>query len=207
MIQEKSVDSLKTFLSSSKENFCIFVDSVDFEACKKAAELILDAQAKAIADETGDYGIKYGSDKDAYASKYAERALAGNRDYQRNLRGYEDAKKGIFDARTYATAEDAAAHFASEMANMRNIAETTGKENWETRASNATSDAVTAAKADLEARNSLTFGKHSTRSQLKTAKENNEAQLERRGITGSARGGTNRGASRRANRQGGFGGN
>ena len=45
MIQEKSVDSLKTFLASAKENFCTFVDSVDFEACKKAAELILAAQA------------------------------------------------------------------------------------------------------------------------------------------------------------------
>ena len=41
MIQEKSIDSLKTFLSSAKENFCTFVDSVDLDACKKAAELIV----------------------------------------------------------------------------------------------------------------------------------------------------------------------
>ena len=45
MIQEKRIDSLKTFLASAKENFCTFVDSVDFEACKKAAELILASQA------------------------------------------------------------------------------------------------------------------------------------------------------------------
>ena len=32
MIQEKSVDNLKTFLASAKDNFCTFVDNVDFEA-------------------------------------------------------------------------------------------------------------------------------------------------------------------------------
>lgn len=46
MIQEKSIDSVKTFLASARENFCTFVDSVDFDACKKASELILAAQAK-----------------------------------------------------------------------------------------------------------------------------------------------------------------
>ena len=46
MIQEKSVDSLKTFLASAKENFFASIDSVDMDACKKAAELILAAQAK-----------------------------------------------------------------------------------------------------------------------------------------------------------------
>ena len=46
MIQEKSTESLKTFLASAKENFNSFIDSVDYEACKKAAELILASQAK-----------------------------------------------------------------------------------------------------------------------------------------------------------------
>ena len=46
MIQEKSIDSLKTFLASAKENFFASIDSVDMDACKKAAELILAAQAK-----------------------------------------------------------------------------------------------------------------------------------------------------------------
>ena len=45
MIQEKSIESLQTFLASAKENFCTFVDSVDLEACKQAAELIIASQA------------------------------------------------------------------------------------------------------------------------------------------------------------------
>ena len=45
MIQEKSIESLKTFLSSAKENFCTFVDSVDLDACRQAAELIIASQA------------------------------------------------------------------------------------------------------------------------------------------------------------------
>ena len=46
MIQEKSIESLKTFLASAKENFTAFIDSVDLDACKKAAELIIASQAK-----------------------------------------------------------------------------------------------------------------------------------------------------------------
>ena len=45
MIQEKSIESLKTFLASAKENFCSFIDSVDLDACKQAAELIIASQA------------------------------------------------------------------------------------------------------------------------------------------------------------------
>ena len=45
MIQEKSIDTLKNFLASAKENFSSSIDSVDLDACKKAAELILAAQA------------------------------------------------------------------------------------------------------------------------------------------------------------------
>lgn len=45
MIQEKSIDTLKNFLASAKENFSSSIDSVDLDACKKATELILAAQA------------------------------------------------------------------------------------------------------------------------------------------------------------------
>ena len=45
MIQDKSIESLKTFLASAKENFSAFIDSIDMDACKKAAEIILDSQA------------------------------------------------------------------------------------------------------------------------------------------------------------------
>jgi arabinose-5-phosphate isomerase len=45
MIQDKSIDTLKIFLASAKENFSAFIDSIDLDDCKKAADLIISAQA------------------------------------------------------------------------------------------------------------------------------------------------------------------
>lgn len=45
MIQKKSIKALEAFLDSAKKSFSSFVDSVDYDACKKAAELIIASQA------------------------------------------------------------------------------------------------------------------------------------------------------------------
>ena len=45
MIREISIESLKTFLASAKESFSSYIDSVDLDACRQAAELIIASQA------------------------------------------------------------------------------------------------------------------------------------------------------------------
>ena len=45
MIQEKSIKAVEIFLRSAKESFTAYADSIDLDACRAAAELILASQA------------------------------------------------------------------------------------------------------------------------------------------------------------------
>ena len=49
MIQDKSIESLKTFLASAKENFSAFIDSIDMDACKRLLKSFLILKQMVIA--------------------------------------------------------------------------------------------------------------------------------------------------------------
>ena len=46
MIQSKSIAATEAFLRSAKQTTASFIDGFDLESCRRAAELILDSQAK-----------------------------------------------------------------------------------------------------------------------------------------------------------------
>lgn len=174
---------------------------------------VLNAQVDEIKDQTGSAGIKFGDNADSYAEAVAQQDssyLSAQQNYDDlMLRRQEAIKKGddwdnemVSDATGNMIKKSEALQQAKENAkNKYNKAANAAKTEWNTAANGANGAAVQGAKADLkrsgrgEAAKNLS--ENSSRSELEATKKANEDQRQQM---------MNRGATRRANRQGNFGG-
>lgn len=174
---------------------------------------VLNAQVDEIKDQTGSAGIKFGDNADSYAEAVAQQDssyLSAQQNYDDlMLRRQEAIKRGdnwdnemVSDATGNMIKKSEALQQAKENAkNKYNKAANAAKTEWNTAASGANGAAVQGAKADLKrsGRGEATknLSENSSRSELEATKKANEDQRQQM---------MNRGATRRANRQGNFGG-
>lgn len=175
---------------------------------------VLNAQVDEIKDQTGSAGIKYGDSADSYADAVAQQDssyLAAQQNYDDLMLQRQEAIKNRNDwdnemVRDTATGnmikKSEALRQAKENAkNKYNEAVSDAKKEWNTAAGSANGAAVQGAKADLRrsgrGANTRKLDENSTRSDLENTKKSNESDRQQM---------MNRGATRRANRQGNFGG-
>ena len=174
---------------------------------------VLNAQVDEIKDQTGSAGIKFGDSVDSYADAVAQQDssyLSAQQNYDDlMLQRQEAIKKGddwdnemVSDATGNMIKKSEALQQAKENAkNKYDAAASDAKEEWNTAAESANGAAVQGAKADLRrsgrGANTRKLDENSTRSDLEDTKKSNESERQKM---------MNRGATRRANRQGNFGG-
>lgn len=174
---------------------------------------VLNAQVDEIKDQTGSAGIKFGDSADSYADAVAQQDssyLSAQQNYDDlMLQRQEAIKKGddwdndmVSDATGNMIKKSEALQQAKENAkNKYDAAASDAKEEWNTAAESANGAAVQGAKADLRrsgrGANTRKLDENSTRSDLEDTKKSNESERQKM---------MNRGATRRANRQGNFGG-
>lgn len=174
---------------------------------------VLNAQVDEIKDQTGSAGIKFGDSVDSYADAVAQQDssyLSAQQNYDDlMLQRQEAIKKGddwdnemVSDATGNMIKKSEALQQAKENAkNKYDAAASDAKEEWNTAAESANGAAVQGAKADLRrsgrGTNTRKLDENSTRSDLEDTKKSNESERQKM---------MNRGATRRANRQGNFGG-
>lgn len=156
----------------------------------KLIDNVLNAQAQEIAGlDSSVAGLKYGSDRDAFASSYAS-----------NDAGFIAAQKAYNDAVESGTATDSdLTRLRGVMERARSDAKRDGKDEWNRAADSANGADVRTARAELHAaqRGSSQVDWRAGRSSLEAQKETNKNAYD--AIQRS-------GATRRANRQGTFGG-
>ena len=165
---------------------------------------VLNAQVDEIKDQTGSAGIKFGDSADSYADAVAQQDgayLKAQQEYDDlMLKRQEEVKKGQVTSWDNAHRNAVTAAKNNLQANL-DRAKASARKEWNTAAENANGAAVQGAKADLrrsgrgEATKNLS--ENSSRSELEATKKANEDQRQQM---------MNRGATRRANRQGNFGG-
>lgn len=175
---------------------------------------VLNAQVNEIKGQAGSTGIKFGDNVDSYADAVAQQDssyLSAQQNYDDlMLQRQEAIRKGddwdndmIRDAATgNMIKKSEALQQAKENAkNKYNEAANGARTEWNTAAGNANGEAVQGAKADLRrsgrGTNTRKLDENSTRSDLENTKKSNENERQQM---------MNRGATRRANRQGNFGG-
>ncbi len=175
---------------------------------------VLNAQVNEIKDQTGSAGIKFGDSADSYADAVAQQDssyLSAQQNYDDlMLQRQEAIKKGddwdndmVRDAATgnMIKRSEALQQAKENAKNKYNEAVSDAKKEWNTAAGSANGAAVQGAKADLRrsgrGANTRKLDENSTRSDLENTKKSNESDRQQM---------MNRGATRRANRQGNFGG-
>lgn len=175
---------------------------------------VLNAQVNEIKDQTGSTGIKFGDNADSYADTVAQQDssyLSAQQNYDDLMLQRQEAIKQGDTWDTDMVRDPATGNMiknserlqqAKENAkNKYNEAANGAKAEWNIAAGNAHGDAVKGAKADLRrsgrGTNTRKLEKNSTRSDLENTKKSNENERQQM---------MNRGATRRANRQGNFGG-
>lgn len=175
---------------------------------------VLNAQVNEIKDQTGSAGIKFGDSADSYADAVAQQDssyLSAQQNYDDLMLQRQEAiktgddwdNKMVRDAATgNMIKKSEALQQAKENAkNKYNEAVSDAKKEWNTAAGSANGAAVQGAKADLRrsgrGANTRKLDENSTRSDLENTKKSNESDRQQM---------MNRGATRRANRQGNFGG-
>lgn len=165
---------------------------------------VLNAQVNEIKGQAGSTGIKFGDNAESYADAVAQQDgayLKAQQEYDDlMLQRQEAVKKGEITAWDNEHRNAVTAAKNNLQANL-DRAKTSAMEEWNTAAGNANGEAVQGAKADLRrsgrGTNTRKLDENSTRSDLENTKKSNENERQQM---------MNRGATRRANRQGNFGG-
>ncbi len=182
---------------------------------------VLNAQANEIKNQEDGNGLKYGDNADSYAESYAQNNsdylkaqqladdVALQRQHEIQQGGDWDSKLTSIEAGRNANGDPIyltnAQHLAALRANAKaeyNKAKGEGERAWNEKASSASGQEVENAKNDLMASgrgdNTRRLNSSSNRGELEATKKSNESERQQM---------MSRGATRRSNRQGTFGGN